>query len=103
MMPYGWCQQSDDCWLRSLFAQSELTDLPRFRLGQIVEIPWTSEETHETRIDRGVIVGFTIADSQQWREPGWIYFIRLTEIPSSPWLPANFIEEVRESDLREPS
>ncbi|MBE9013599.1 hypothetical protein IQ250_25730 [Pseudanabaenaceae cyanobacterium LEGE 13415] len=103
MMPYEWCRQSDDCWLRTLFAQTELSDLPRFRVGQIVEIPYFDLDTQEWKADRGVIVGFAIADALRFSEPGWGYFVRLLNISSSPWLNPNYIEEAHETDLREVS
>lgn len=103
MMPHEWCQQSNRCWLHSLFSHTGFTDLPQFRLGQLVEMPWVDDETEELRIDRGVIVGFTIAAPARWNKPGWIYFVRRTENQSSPWLSPNHVEEVLESELREVS
>ena len=101
-MPYEWCQQSGDCWLTCAFSDIDLTDLPRYRIGQIVESTYTDDETGETYRSRLQIVGMTIAVPGWLNIPGWWYFVLYLPGSDPDWLIGNPIaEEFHESDLRE--
>ena len=74
------------------------TPWPKFRFGEWVSVPYYCEERAETFIDVGVVVGMIHNPAD--RSPGWWYFVRFTEMPSSPGLSMPYIDDVPEGDIQ---
>lgn len=96
-MPHEWCQQSGSCWLKS-FSQLESIPVPKFGLGEFVRIRWIHRESQEEFFDRGQVIGLTFSHNQRYM-PGWHYFIRTIDYPSSPWIQPGYTDELHESEI----
>lgn len=93
MMQHPSCQQR--CWLESILT----IPLPRFRLGQGVELNWMNDDgVHHC--ERGIVQGLEW-NPPHWEGGEWIYYIDWTSFsPAQEWLTLPHRGECRESELQ---
>ena len=81
-----------------LLRGEQQTPWPKFRFGEWVSVPYYSEERNETFIDVGVVIGM-VYNSPNY-SPGWWYFVKFAEMPSSPGLPMPYVDDVPECEMQ---